>query len=75
MLTSSTVRGIHLINKSYVTVINKITVASCLKVSKKSFLFLIFTPYTFLIVIIIVIEPVSEFIVSLTNILHNTYLT
>ena len=74
ILTSSRVRGIPLINKSYFSVINTTTVASCLKVSKKPCLFMIFTPQTFLIVILIIILPVSEFIVSLIVILHTTYL-
>ena len=41
---SSRVRGIRLIHKSYFSVINKTTVASCLKMSKKACLFMIFTP-------------------------------
>ena len=61
--------------KSYFSVINKTTVASYLEVSKKAYLFMIFTPYAFPIVILIVIPPASEFIVSLTIILHTTYLT
>ena len=75
ILTPSRVRGIRLINKSYFSVINKTTVASCLKVSKKAYLFMIFTPKIFPIVILIIIPPVSEFIVSLTVIQHTTYLT
>ena len=43
ILTSSRVRGIGLINKSYFSVINKTTVASGLEVSKKVCLFMIFT--------------------------------
>ena len=75
ILTSNRVRGIRLINKSYFSVINKTTVASCLKMSKKACLFMIFTPQTFPTVILIIIPPVSELIVSLTVILHTTYLT
>ena len=41
ILTSS---GICLINKYYFSVINKTIVASCLEVSKKACLFMIFTP-------------------------------
>ena len=36
---------------------------------------MIFTPYTFSIFILIIIPSVFEFIVSLTVILHTTYLT
>ena len=38
IFTSSKVRGICLISKSYFSVINKTTVTSCLEVSKKSLL-------------------------------------
>ena len=75
ILTYSRVRGIRLISKSYFSVINKTTAASYLKMSKKASLFMIFTPQTFSIVILIVIPPVSEFIASLIVILHTTYLT
>ena len=75
ILTSIRVRGIRLINKSYFSVINKTTVTSCLEVSKKACLFMILTPQIFPIVILIIIPPASEFIVSLTVILHTTYLT
>ena len=43
ILKSSTVQGIRLINKSYFSVIYETTVASCLEVSKKARLFMIFT--------------------------------
>ena len=69
ILTSSRVRGIHL------SVINKTIAASCLKMSKKACLFMIFIPQTFPFVILIIIPPLSEFIVGLTSILHTIYLT
>ena len=75
ILTSVRVTGIRLINKSYFSVINKTTVASCLEVSKKACLLMIFIPQTFLIVILIIISPVSELTVNLNIILHTTYLT
>ena len=75
IFTSSKIRGVGLINKSYFSFINKTTVASFMEVSKKARLFIIFTPQTSPIVILIIIPPVSEFIVSLTVILHTTYLT
>ena len=75
ILSSSRARGIRLINKSYFSLIDKSTVASCLEVSKKTCLFINFTPYTFPIVILIIIAPVSEFVISLTVILYTTYLT
>ena len=71
---SSRVRGIRLMNKSYFSVINKSTVASCLEARKKACLFMVFPSYTFPIVIPIIIQTVSEFIVSLTVTLHTTYL-
>ena len=43
ILTSSKVRVSRFINKSYFSVINKTTKASCLEVSKKSCLFMTFT--------------------------------
>ena len=61
--------------KSYFSVFDKTTVASCLGVSKNTCLFIIFTPQTFPIIILIIITPVSEFVISLTVILHTTYLT
>ena len=73
ILMFSRVSGIHLINKSYVCIINETTFTSCLEMSKNTCLFMIFTPYTFLIVFHIIIPPVSEFVVSLTVILHTTY--
>ena len=63
MLTSVSIRGIRLINKSYFSV------------SKKACLFMIFTQDTFPIVILIIISPVSGFVISLNIILHTTYLT
>ena len=75
IFTSSSVRGIPLINKSYFSVTNKTTVASCLKMSKKACLLMICIPKTFPIVILIIIPPVSEFIVGVTVVLHTTYLT
>ena len=38
ILTSSRVRGIYLISKSYFSVINKTTVAGCLEVSNDDFI-------------------------------------
>ena len=74
IITSSRVRGIGLINKSYFSVLS----VSCplwpavWKWAKKP---ASLWSYTFPIVILIIIPPVSEFIVSLTVILHTTYLT
>ena len=42
IFTSSRVRGIRLISKSYFSVIDNTTVANCLEVSKKACLFMIF---------------------------------
>ena len=70
MFTSNSVRGIHLINKSYFSIITKTTMASLLEVSKKNCLFMIFTYETFPIVILIMIPPAC-----LNIILHTTYLT
>ena len=75
LLASSSVRRIRIINKYYFSVINKTTLTTCSKMGKKACLFMIFTSQTFPIVILIIIPPVSEFIVSLTVILHTTYLT
>ena len=44
------------------------------KVSKNACLFMIFAPYTFPIVIFIIIPPISEFVIILTAILHTTQL-
>ena len=71
---SSMVREIRLINKSCSSVIDKTSVAGCLEVRKKALL-MIFTPGTFLIVILIIIPPVSEFVMCLTVTFHITYLT
>ena len=74
MLTPVSIRGIRLTNQSYFSVIGKTTMASCLEVSKKVCLFMLFTLDTFPIVILIIIPPVSEFVISLNIILHTTYL-
>ena len=42
IFTSSRVRGIRLISKSYFSVIDNTTVANCLEVSEKACLFMIF---------------------------------
>ena len=75
IFTSSRVRGIRLISKSYFSVIDNTTVANCLEVSKKACLFMIFALQDFPIVMLIIIPPVSAFLISLTVVLRTTCLT
>ena len=75
IFTSSRVRGIRLISKSYFSVIDNTTVANCLEVSKKACLFMIFTLQDFPIVMLIIIPPVSAFLISLTVVLRTRCLT
>ena len=75
MLTSIGVTGIRIINKFDFNVISKTIMTNCLEVSIKACLFMILIPETFPIIILIIIPPVSEFIISWTIILYTTYLT
>ena len=71
---SSMVREIRLINKSVLSIVPVSLIRplwpAVWKCAKKAF-----TPGTFLIVILIIIPPVSEFVMCLTVTLHITYLT
>ena len=75
VFTSGRVRGICLFNKSYFSVIDKTTVATCLEASKNASLFMLFTFQTFRIVILVIVTPIPEFVISFTVNLHTTYLT
>lgn len=62
------------INKVSLNVITKATVSRYLEMTIKPCLFMLFTPQTFLIVILVFISTVSKLVFSLIVILHTIYI-
>ena len=74
-LTSSRVGGIGIINRSHFSVINKTTVSSCLEMTITGCFFMFFTPQNFPRFILVIIRPLSKFVISLIIILNTKYLS